>query len=232
MALPAEKRCSKCGETKPRGAFYYALPPKREYISSYCKPCNYIQSSRWAKNNPHRSREMGRESKRRMRLDPERLEHEKRRRRLWYGNLPEEKKRTINAEKSAHYKESYHNNPEYRDRMRTSNIVWIKNNRERFAQLQLQNCAKRRAILAGSALTEKITVEDINQKKAHQLNRCFYCGSDISVGHHMDHFLSLSCGGAHTKSNLVLTCPPCNRSKHSSMPGEFCITPKPWAPTA
>lgn len=42
---------------------------------------------------------------------------------------------------------------------------------------------------------------------------CFYCGTQLSIGFHMDHFFPASRGGSDTLDNLVPSCANCNTSK-------------------
>ena len=221
--------CRKCGETKQREQFHYALKPKREYISSYCKACHYVQSRQWINKNPEKSKSMARESKRRMRLDPVSKERERQQKNAWYARLPEKRKNELNGAKCVASAEKYLSDPEFRARANANNRMWIANNRERYALLQSYNSAKRRAILAGGPLGEKVSPGIIQCKLFKQSEKCFYCGTDIVSGFHIDHFIPLSKGGAHSQENLVLACKKCNQTKHAIMPGKFCAQPKPWA---
>jgi len=49
---------------------------------------------------------------------------------------------------------------------------------------------------------------------------CAYCGC-TPVNYEVDHFIPRARGGADVMSNLVLSCPPCNRAKRDNMPEEF-----------
>jgi hypothetical protein len=55
MGIGEVKTCSKCGETKPAGAFYpdRSKPDGRR---SYCKDCGKASAASWAKANPHSAR--------------------------------------------------------------------------------------------------------------------------------------------------------------------------------
>ena len=48
--------CTKCGETKPLGEFYFRSSRQQHHAS--CKACQRTASSEWKKQNPEKSREM------------------------------------------------------------------------------------------------------------------------------------------------------------------------------
>ena len=53
-----------------------------------------------------------------------------------------------------------------------------------------------------------------------QFDGCVYCG-EVKPNMHLDHFLSLSSGGSHVLSNLVVACSSCNCSKRDRDPYEW-----------
>lgn len=56
----------------------------------------------------------------------------------------------------------------------------------------------------------------------NQNGTCFYCGDDLEkTGTHEEHKTPLVRGGQHTKDNLCLACPDCNRRKHTKTAPEF-----------
>lgn len=48
--------------------------------------------------------------------------------------------------------------------------------------------------------------------------KCANCGSDLTLGHHLDHKQPISRGGEHADSNLELLCPTCNMRKFNKDP--------------
>lgn len=51
---------------------------------------------------------------------------------------------------------------------------------------------------------------------------CFYCGCSIDKDNmHIDHYVPLSKGGAHSEDNLVASCATCNLQKGAKMPLDF-----------
>ena len=59
------------------------------------------------------------------------------------------------------------------------------------------------------------TATDIKLINERQEYRCVYCGVDTSHDYHVDHIVPLARGGSNWPDNLQITCPPCNRKKHT-----------------
>jgi 5-methylcytosine-specific restriction endonuclease McrA len=53
------------------------------------------------------------------------------------------------------------------------------------------------------------------------VSECYYCGCDLGDDWQLEHKIPLSRGGAHTLSNLAMSCPECNRDKRSMTDREF-----------
>jgi 5-methylcytosine-specific restriction endonuclease McrA len=86
--------------------------------------------------------------------------------------------------------------------------------------------AKRKAILNarrsrfGASLDVAVLaqMEAIRQRGTH----CPHCGYFTAApAAHIDHLTPLARGGTSTAGNMVVSCGPCNRSKHTKMPIEF-----------
>lgn len=52
---------------------------------------------------------------------------------------------------------------------------------------------------------------------------CGICGEILSDKFDIDHIIPISRGGLHETSNLQLTHPSCNRSKHNKLPSELTL---------
>jgi 5-methylcytosine-specific restriction endonuclease McrA len=55
----------------------------------------------------------------------------------------------------------------------------------------------------------------------NQKFRCWWCGCRLTL-YDLDHRVPLSRGGSDDASNIVASCPSCNRSKQAKIPIEFC----------
>lgn len=63
--------------------------------------------------------------------------------------------------------------------------------------------------------------KELQELLDNQGGKCFYCRCDINENRHLDHYVPLAKGGAHSINNVVWSCPSCNMSKGSKMPDEF-----------
>lgn len=54
-----------------------------------------------------------------------------------------------------------------------------------------------------------------------QRGLCFYCGTDLAQGYHLEHMIPLSKGGLHDHENTCLACPSCNLRKRTKTAEEF-----------
>ena len=67
-----------------------------------------------------------------------------------------------------------------------------------------------------------ITKHSLDTLLQIQNNQCFYCKKDLSLladrEVHLDHYIPLSKGGAHSITNIVWSCSSCNLQKSSAIP--------------
>lgn len=75
---------------------------------------------------------------------------------------------------------------------------------------------------------ERIEASPENYNKEHvlwlknkQFDECYYCGSSIKEGYHIDHLSPLGLGGYNNFMNIALACKVCNLSKHSKPEAQF-----------
>lgn len=75
----------------------------------------------------------------------------------------------------------------------------------------------------------EVTLKEIQALFAAFDGKCIYCNideKDSKRRHHVDHLVSVSKGGRHHRSNLVLACASCNSSKGSEPFFSFYIRKK------
>ncbi len=65
------------------------------------------------------------------------------------------------------------------------------------------------------------TKQDIDLQHERQKGRCWWCKTKLNGKYHVDHRVPLSKGGMHDRSNIVISCEECNRSKGAKLPQEF-----------
>ena len=67
-----------------------------------------------------------------------------------------------------------------------------------------------------------ITKHSLDTLLQIQNNQCFYCKKDLSLltdrEVHLDHYIPISKGGAHSITNVVWSCSSCNLQKNASIP--------------
>ena len=106
-----------------------------------------------------------------------------------------------NKEARAAYKKAYNETPEGRLR--------IKNSRHKY----------KAAVVSSSDGT--VTTESLQNLSTLQEHSCYYCTSPIDTSlstTHLDHFIPISKGGAHSITNIVWSCSTCNLSKNATIP--------------
>lgn len=74
---------------------------------------------------------------------------------------------------------------------------------------------KRRLLLTKQKAIKRETLLEIAKEQEFQ---CFYCDRDMGDKWTIDHYIPLSKGGEHTKSNLVACCQSCNSIKGNKIP--------------
>ena len=149
----------------------------------------------WKKQNRARINERQREARARNK------ERDRQWRIAWNKKNPE---RQIAA--SARY---YEQNAELR---RAKSLAWFYANPEKASAQR----SKRRARVNGAEGTH--TAEDIKRIGDAQKWKCHWCGKPTKRKYHVDHITPISKGGSNWPSNLAITCPRCNTSKHDSDP--------------
>lgn len=108
-----------------------------------------------------------------------------------------------------------------RDREKNKLILqrWIENNPDRYRAIARASAHRRRTRQAAACGTH--SCDDIAALLHGQKGRCWWCGIKVNDHYHVDHRLPISKGGSNDKSNLVISCAPCNRRKGAKMPWEF-----------
>jgi 5-methylcytosine-specific restriction endonuclease McrA len=187
--VPPTKVCTKCKE----GLSLEAFGPKRRGKfgrKSECKKC------------------LAEKEEVRRTSDPEACRAYKRK---WWAENPRtpEQKETSAFKSRSWYAQN-------KSRRRVTLRAWIKNNPDRFKEIQRRYLVKspvhvRRA--AHWALIEKnLTEAEWSETLAYFNHACAYClRSDVPLT--MDHIIPVSKGGPHTQGNVVPSCKSCNSRK-------------------
>ena len=147
--------------------------------------------------------------------------------------------RTENLEKVKRANKNYYENnkekiakktKEYRDK--NKDILQSKKS-EYYKSMAGKLVAKKakniRRALKKSTSDNTVTKDYLETLLTIQNNRCYYCKSGLDLltngAIHLDHYIPLSQGGAHSCGNIVWTCPSCNLRKGTSIPNEPLVFP-------
>ena len=139
--------------------------------------------------------------------------------RAWVNPNPDQRKAYEKAYREAN-----------KDTLSARSIAWRAANRERFdenARLWYYGNKDRVAVIRANRRTRKLgnggshTIEQINDLKAKQRERCANCGASIRKSYEADHIIPVSRGGSSDISNIQLLCRPCNRAKHAKLPEQW-----------
>lgn len=137
-------------------------------------------------------------------LTPEQREKAKAASRRWYQRNLAAQRLRCRLQKRASYKVRG-------EEMRAINRKWAKANPEMIRERDL----RRRAIQASVTLGDtRLISQWMKEIKRQVFARCHWCGTKVPGRKvHFDHVLPMSKGGAHSISNLCVSCPECNLSK-------------------
>jgi len=211
------KRCSKCGETKPRDQFNRQKSNK-DGLSFWCRECNSINCRQYYAKN----REAQTASSRQYYAEHREKEAERNR-----------KYRAKNQDSVQKQRRQYR--AEHRDQLSERNRTWKANNREwltqYFRQYYTENTEKvrarerlRRARKVGASGSH--TTDDLAAIRAAQTNKrgqliCWRCGKPIKDTPHLDHWIPLKHGGSNDPGNLHYMHAYCNLAKNAKHPTEI-----------
>lgn len=93
---------------------------------------------------------------------------------------------------------------------------WQKENIEKVRAYKANYKHARRAQEAGGATWKDVQIWKLSQDKV-----CYWRGESCLDEYHVDHYIPLSKGGAHSVENFVIACPGCNLRKSDKDPYQF-----------
>lgn len=202
-----QSRCRSCANEKRRAAYKADPDRARKYRRDYYAANTEIVLSVNKKSRDKHSEKIANSKRARYMVDRER--HSWRMKMKKYRDGMRARKRAYDRL--------------YREENRTSIdkriSSWRENNPERTAFIKKTYKARRRAIEKKGDPTAKLFAWEQAQQKV-----CYWCGVSCADSYHVDHYIPLSKGGAHTVKNLVIACPQCNLSKSAKDPYEFAAS--------
>jgi len=229
-----EKRCPRCGKTKPiEGNFYVG----KAGPVGYCIPCTKEKVVEWQKKNPDRKAAA---DARHYRANPERRRKMRERFARWKNEHPEKVpgieriQRWVRDNPERHsralarYRKSpagratqkrYRNKPENREKIRQRARSY---GRTLVTKIREHLRSARRYGYEVSIKTRAM-VESWLCVVAAYGNACAYCGvSGDPMSLEVDHVVPRTAGGSDDLGNLVPACRSCNAKKRSSSLEAFC----------
>lgn len=135
---------------------------------------------------------------------------------------PEPARRRAKAWRSANLLRARRREAGHRQRKRVQLAIYLKlwrlANLDRSRALGRAKESARRARKRSAA--GAYTADDVARLWKLQRGRCACCGQKLGKQYHADHIEPLRRGGSNHRTNIQLTCPPCNLSKGARDPIE------------
>jgi 5-methylcytosine-specific restriction endonuclease McrA len=207
-----EKRCTKCGETKPLEAF--VKTPKGLYgYTSQCRPCRAKGSCAWRSSNLEHC------------LATEARYREANREKIsTYTAANSERRKAIAvAWDKAHPERARARMARYlaknRLKLAARTAAWRAANPDKFKTQKATARARKVGARIGCRKAYNAFVS--HARTANSID-CHWCHrSTKPKERHVDHVIPLSKGGADAVENLCVACADCNLHKSAKMPSEF-----------
>lgn len=207
------KACSKCGCVLPLSSFHKRTASP-DGLAYKCKGCESADNRAWRECHRDRKAAADREYY---------LAHKDQAAAAGRRYYQRRKQKPGESEKMrAQVRASYQRHREmrlvriraWREEHRDYWQLWSQRNQES----RRASSHRRRARLA--ACGDNFTKDDVVAQRKRQHGRCYYCGTRLKRGHHVDHVIPLCLGGGNGPGNIVLSCPTCNLSKGARLPHE------------
>jgi 5-methylcytosine-specific restriction endonuclease McrA len=191
------KFCPTCKIFKPVSEFSKKAD-RGDGLRGQCKKCNCAATSRYAKENPERTKERWAAYYERAAAD-----------------LAAKSKARYDAERETLLPRLREHRRKNRPYFLAIERRWVAKNRDKI-KTKNRNYDARKLGASGSH-----TVEDVAEIIKAQKSKCGYCRVKLGKSYHVDHIIALSKGGANSRSNLQILCGACNVRKWSHDPIDF-----------
>lgn len=230
--------CTKCGEAKADGDFYFRNKRLSRKRHSWCKTCHIgplmgkgSNPIPWAKRPENKDRIALAQARSRKKHRISRMAKSRIAGSLYYYRNREAilaaNKVKYYANREAEIKKS----TAWKKRHPHVVRAWLDSNRDKISaynksfsarhpkhHLKYRHNRRARKLANGGKITAGIWMKRMSE----QNGLCVYCNKDISGGgYHLDHIIPLKLGGMNSDSNIQLTCARCNLSKHDKHPLDF-----------
>jgi len=211
-------QCTVCKNAFPWSPIYFKKTPVGKGghalgCQQPCKDCAKIVGRAWRNENIEHARTRSRKWQKAHRV--ENIDRCKQ----WVINNKERHAANGKAWRKAHKEQKNATDRAWqiahRDQKNAANRKW-----------QKANPIKNRLKVHRRRLREKecegiCTQRDVNLQYKNQNGRCWWCSQSLIGKYEIDHRIPLSKGGAHDRTNIVISCVSCNRKKGTKLPHEF-----------
>lgn len=201
------KRCSRCGDTKPREQFN-RQSAAADGLHRWCKSC--IRARQLELNPPKgRDRNLARNGEKPCLSCGERKPvGEFFKKADAKDGLASRCKACLSAQRKAAYRAKA---DQVRERVRR----YRQANAEAIREKERSDPKRKRRLIERNWTKRGMTPEQIRAAFPLLAEPCFYCGAAPGRRHGIDHVVSETRGGTHDITNLVPCCHACNVSKHA-----------------
>lgn len=160
-------------------------------------------STKWSKKNPGKMKEYQRRHREIHPPDPKKIAE-------WSKNSYERRREKVLAQKKG-----------YHDKNKDS----INARRRATRHIQEIHEAKRRAKKSGVSIQdEKLIAKYYKSIRGLSEFTCYYCKTVFPISSlHRDHVIPLKHSGAHSLSNIALSCKGCNLRKQGNLPSRYAV---------
>ena len=191
-----EKKCSRCGKTKPVSEFH----KNGKYIRSFCKKCHNLSVKKWKAKNQTKVKDYNTKNA------DKRAEYMKQ----WRAENPDKVKKQAAKWVS-----------ENRARWCKKKVIWNNENPVKVKDYHHQ----RRARIRGTTF-EKINADQVYERDGWICKICGeIVNQDLEypdpLSKTLDHIIPLSKGGSHTVENVQLAHLNCNLKKYNKLERSF-----------
>lgn len=198
--------CSKCYDVKPETPEWFTRSQNPNGLSSHCKDCTRAYSKQYAAANADQRKAYYQANRERFAA----------RHREWYlQNCEKEKERVKRWNEANPERVAVHRANEDPEKRRAASRRYYHRNKDK-ARVHVLNRISRKREAEGEH-----TFDEVWQMLEDQEHKCAYCEEPLFGVFHVDHMQPLSRGGRNDWTNLAVTCPFCNLSKHAKTPLQF-----------
>lgn len=219
LGVSTLKRCTKCGEYKDTAGFRRDKQKKDGY-SPICRSCKRITDQAYLAKNRAKNADRCREYRAAHREELKRANRE------YYASHREENRANRrkyyeeNRERIKQKSRDYHNANQERDQQRSRSYRQSEHGRLIGTIHSINRRAQKRD--RGGYLTkDQIAIIRAAQTDKRGRLICWRCGKPITDTPHLDHWIPLDKGGAHSSGNLHYMHAKCNMTKHAKHPTEI-----------